>query len=109
MREYRHPELQEEVEFISGSYLLLEEGRFPCRGKDVLFYLGIAGLNSSCCGRGGCAFAKIPGFVISWKKKIGPSGESLSEIEPVQDDEDRQEIRKLITAKYPGFNQIEFL
>jgi hypothetical protein len=109
MSAYIHPELQKQIEFISGGYILLEEGRIPLRGKEVLYYLGVAVLDSSCCGRGGCAYIKVPGFVISWKKGVGPGGEAVSEIESVAREEDRQEIRKILAAKFPDFHQIEFL
>jgi hypothetical protein len=109
MSAYIHPELHKRIEFISGGYILLEEGRIPHCGKEVLYYRGVAALDSSCCGRGGCAFIKVPGFVISWKRGAGPSGEAVSEIESVEREEDRQEIQRMLTAKFPDFHQIEFL
>lgn len=109
MTTYIHPELDTRIEFISGGYILLKEGRIPHHGKEVLYYLGVGALDSSCCGRGGCAFMKVPGFVIAWKKGVGPSGEAVSEIESVESEEDRQEIRKILLEKFPDYQQIEFL
>jgi len=104
-----HPELSEPVEFFGGSYVFIEEERIPCRGKEVLGVIGIAGLDASCCGRSGCAFAKVPGFIHRWKTKRDQSGRRISEVERITDPKDQEEVTRLLKEKYPQVTQIEFL
>ena len=56
MIEFTHPELNKRVEFFGGGYVFIEEGRITYQGKEVLYFLGMAGIEASCCGTGGCAF-----------------------------------------------------
>ncbi len=109
MERYIHPELNRSVEFFSGSYVFIEEGRVPCLGKEVLFFIGLAEVQASCCGRGGGGFIKVPGFLLSWKAAVTEGGQPVSEIERVSDEDSRREIRKLLTERYPAFTQVEFL
>ena len=85
------------------------EGKFVYQGKEVLFSVGIANLEASCCGTWGCGFVKVPGYVLSWKTRVDEHGQVLSEIEKVEDKERQIEIRKILEEKFPGFSQIEFL
>lgn len=101
--------LNERVEFFGGGYLFIEEGRFPYQGKEVLYLLGLAGVEASCCGRGGCAFIKVPGYIRSWRNRVNPLGQPVSEVEGIVAEEDQKEVRKILQDKYPGFHQIEFL
>jgi len=109
MNEYAHPELNKKVEFFGGSYFFTEEGKIPYQEKEVIYFLGIAEVESSCCGRGGCAFIKVPGYICSWKKGQNKSGQSLSEVERILDEEPQKAIKKLLEDKHPGVSQIEFL
>ena len=109
MGEYIHPELKQEVEFFGGSYSFVEEGRLNYQGKEVFYLLGIAGVESSCCGSGGCAFIKVPGYVLSWKKGWNKFGQAISEVERILSEESQTAIRKILQEKYPEFQQIEFL
>ena len=109
MSDYIHPELNQRVEFFGGGYHFVEEGMLNYRGKEVLYFLGVAGVEASCCGTGGCAFIKIPGFVRSWKTKQSDLGQPVSEVERIIDKEVQREIRRIFEEKYPDFRQIEFL
>ncbi len=109
MGEYIHPELNQEIEFFGGNYSLLEEGKLSYEGKEVLYLLGTAVVESSCCGRGGCAFIKVPGFVLSWKKGWSKSGQPISEVERIVSEKNQAAIRRVLQEKFPGFPQVEFL
>ncbi|MBM4330440.1 MAG: hypothetical protein FJ117_04295 [Deltaproteobacteria bacterium] len=109
MGEYIHPELQKKVEFFGGSYIFIEEGRLNYRGKEVLYLVGLAGIEASCCGTGGCAFIKVPGYVHFWKKSRNEFGQSISEIERIESPGRQREISKILLEKHPGFAQVEFL
>ena len=109
MGEYIHPELNQEIEFFGGNYSFLEEGKLSYEGKEVLYLLGTAAVESSCCGRGGCAFIKVPGYVLSWNKGRSESGQPISEVERIASEEDQTAIRRILQEKFPGFRQVEFL
>jgi len=109
MSEYIHPELNKRIEFFGGGYSFIEEGKFVYRGKEVLYSVGIANIEASCCGTRGCAFIKVPGYVLSWKKRVDERGQVFSEVARIDDEESQREIRKMLEEKYPGFSQIEFL
>ncbi len=109
MEIFIHPELNQPVEFFGGSYVFCEEGKLSCQGKEVLYFIGVAGLDASCCGRSGCAFAKVPGFIHRWKTKKDQSGRMISEVEKIKDAKGQEEVSRLLKEKYPQVTQIEFL
>ncbi len=109
MDSFIHPELNEKVEFFGGEYLFLEEATLNYHGEEVLYLKGVAALESSCCGRGGCAFIKVAGFVRSWKKGQTEVGRPVSEIERIEAGDQQKEIREILTGCHPGFSQVEFL
>jgi hypothetical protein len=106
---FTHPELNQPVEFFGGSYVLDEEGKISFQGKEVLYFIGTAGLDASCCGRSGCAFAKVAGFLHRWKTKRDKSGRMISEVERMREPKGQEEISRLLKEKYPQITQIEFL
>ncbi len=79
------------------------------RGKEVLYLKGIASIEASCCGAGGCGFIKVPGYVRSWKKEQNGMGQPISEIERIEASDQQREIREILRENHPGFSQIEFL
>ncbi len=108
MTKFVHPELNMPVEFFGGSYFLTEEGIIHLQGKEVLYFVGVAGLDASCCGRSGCAFIKVPGFLMSGERKHNGSGRSISEVSPIVEDENRKRVNQILKEKYPEVTQIEF-
>ncbi len=106
---FLHPPLREPVNFFGGGYLFLEEGRLAFRDKEVLYLLGVAAVESSCCGPGGCIFIKVPGYVQTWKKEFTASGQYLSEIESIASTAEQKEITKLLLAKHPECGQVDFI
>jgi hypothetical protein len=109
MERYVHPELNHPWEFFSGTYVFIEEGRLTCLGKEVLFFIGLAEVQASCCGRGGGGFIKIPGFLQSWKFESAEDGRPVSGIERISDEGCRNEIRSVLRERFPAITQIEFL
>ena len=63
-REYIHHELNCEVTAIGGHYVLTKEVRLPFQGQEVLYVVGYAVVDNSCCGVGGMAYAVYRG--LSW-------------------------------------------
>ncbi len=79
------------------------------RGKEVLYLKGIACIEASCCGTGGCGFIKVPGYIHSWKMTQSEMGQPISEIERIEAQDQQEEIREILRETHPGFLQIEFL
>ena len=96
LNHYTHRPLGQEVHSISGYYAIDEEKRVPFQGREVLLAKGCWAVENSCCGTGGCGFALIPGYVVKWKGSTNEKGEPVTEIEPVQDDKEKQALRKLV-------------
>lgn len=104
---YTHQVLGRETEAISGSYTLEKEAQFPYKGRNLYYYTGFSVVDTSCCGPGGCGFALVIGYIINWKNGKNDNGAFLSDIEPVTDDADRQEIRKML-ARSVFVQQVNF-
>ena len=109
MFEFTHPELNQRVEFFGGGYLFIEERKLNYRGKEVLYLVGMAGIESSCCGTGGCAFIKVLGYIRTWKKGRSESGQPISEVERIDARDQQIEIQEFLKERHPGFSQVEFL
>ena len=105
-REYTH-ELHREVRSISGGYTLEREERINVDGKTVLYVVGNALADSSCCGFWGCHYALVPGYVVNWKHTKNEEGIPISTVEVIADEEVRRQITKLLEEK-EGVSQIRF-
>jgi hypothetical protein len=105
--DYTHPKLGQEICAIGGHYVFTYERRIPYNGREILYFVGYAVLNSTCCGVGGCAYVLVPGFIQEWKYKKSSDDASVSQIEPISDFKVQQEIRRLIQRK-EIFHQVTF-
>lgn len=107
MPEYKHQEPGTEVRFIAGEYTIVEEQRIAHRGRDLLIVVGIAVVESSCCGTQGCRFLNVPGYVTAWKHCRMENGIHVSEVEPIEDLDEQADIRALLERQFP-YSQILF-
>lgn len=107
VREYVHQELNQEVGAIGGRYILLKEVRVPFCGREVLYVVGGAIVDTSCCGVGGCAYVLVPGFVLDWKYRKNEGGQTVSRVEPIRDEVIQVRIRRLI-GQAEAVHQIDF-
>jgi len=98
IREYTH-ELNKEIRSISGGYELEMEGKLEIHGKEVLYVVGNAIVDSSCCGVWGCRYALVPGYVRQFKTRQDKQGFWISEVEPIIDRATRQEIIRVLKEK----------
>ena len=105
-REYTH-ELNKEVRSISGGYELEREERIDLEGRQVVYAVGNAMVDSSCCGVWGCRYALVPGYVVRWKHSTTPDGDPVSEVQPIEDDKVKKRIVKLLESK-EAVNQVRF-
>ena len=77
--EYRHePSLSQE--FVNGSYELGEVQRMNIDGRDILYRLGSALLDNSCCGNYGCGYGLVIGEAISTAREGGIDVSTVREI-----------------------------
>lgn len=94
-QEYVHHPLNQEVNAISGCYVLVKEVRMPFRGREVLYLVGHAAFDA-CCGAGGCVYGLVPGFVLSWKSSTNEHGLAVSQVEPIRDEALQKELEQLL-------------
>lgn len=108
LHDYVHRELDEEVAAIGGRYFLTAEARLPFRHREVLYLLGWAVFDTTCCGAGGCSYALVPGFIVDWKTGRNEEGLDVSVVEPIRDRSMRDAVRILIENK-ESVQQVTFL
>ncbi len=106
-RDYTH-ELGTEVRSISGGYELEREETMEIAGRQVLYAVGNAVADSSCCGYWGCRYAVVPGYVVRWKYRLDVNGRSVSSVEPLSDPEVRQDITRFL-ERNEAVTQVQFL
>ena len=99
LQDFIHPNLGQEITAIGGHYVFNSERRLSFDGQDVLYLVGYAVVDTSCCGVGGCAYALVPGYVRAWKYKQDEANLPVSQVEPVKDGDDQVAIRQLIQKK----------
>lgn len=104
---YVHEPLDQEVTAIAGHYVLVREVREPFRGRELLYVLGHAVFDTSCCGMGGCGYALVPGYVLQWHADRSREGLPVTRVEPVQDEEERAAITAWIRER-ESIPQVQF-
>lgn len=104
---YTHLTLNEENCSFAGYYEPQKEVRLNYNGREVLYVVGQAVIESSCCGAGGWSYIMVPGYIRRWQKETDNSGLSVSEVEPITDEEARRNISRII-AEREGISQVEF-
>ena len=99
--EFAHPKLGEEVQALAGYYIPYEEHTLPYRGREVIYILGHVCVDGSCCGTANCDYVQVPGFLKRKHIRTGETTSPVSEVEIIQDEADRKNIRDSLTKKYP--------
>ena len=107
IQDFIHPELGREITAIGGHYVFGKESRLPYNGREILYFVGCAVLDATCCGVGGCAFALVPGFIRQWKYKKNQDDFFISKLDSIRDHSVQKEIRRLIHQKERVF-QVTF-
>ena len=101
MPEYQHQEPGTEVRFIAGHYTIVEEQRMAHRGRELLVVVGIAVVESTCCGTQGCRFLNVPGYVVAWKHRRTEKGVPVSEVESIENEQGQADIRQFLEPRFP--------
>ena len=96
MSKYTHLELNKDVLAPSGYYTPQKEVRFNYNGREVLYTVSQAVIESSCCGASDFSSVQIPGYILGWRVEKNFQGLPVSLIEPITDETTRDAIRKII-------------
>jgi len=106
-QDFTHPALGREVTAIGGHYMFGKEIRMSYESREILYFVGYAVLDSSCCGVGGVAYVLVAGFVRQWKYKKNHDDCFVSQIETIGDQTIQKEVRSMIQKK-EMVNQVTF-
>jgi hypothetical protein len=98
-QDFIHPQLGREVTAIGGHYVFGKEIRLPFHSREILYFIGYAVLDSTCCGVGGVAYVLVAGFLRQWKYKKDQDDCFVSLIEPIVDQAVQKEIKSVIQKR----------
>jgi hypothetical protein len=96
MSKYTHLELNKDVPTPSGYYSPQKEVKINLDGREVLYTVSEAVIESSCCGMNDYCSAQVPGYILGWKAEKNDEGLAVSTIETITDENTRAAISKLI-------------
>ena len=99
INDFAHPELGQEVTAIGGHYVFTRETRLPYNGQEILYFVGYAVLDTSCCGVGGCAYVVVPWYIRQWKYKKNQHSVFISKVAQIRDQSVQKKVRNLIQNK----------
>jgi hypothetical protein len=91
-----------EVQAPWGYYQPMEEGTLEFAGKSVLYTLGSACIEASCCGKGSWTYARVEGYVAGGSSPQGSGAGEPVEIDAIEDPVEKAEIAKLLAERHPG-------
>lgn len=100
--QYVHMPEDEDIGFDERPYRVVEEGKLEYKGRKVLYFI-VESTNFTCCDQiltSQLATVRVVGYIIRWKYRTNEKGEAISEIEPIRDNEARQEITKILRKKH---------
>jgi hypothetical protein len=108
-KDYVHPNLEEEVTAIAGSYVPQREMKIAVNGREILAIIGYGVVDTSCCGMGGGRFAVVPGYIEKYKYTVNDQGQQVSSVDPIEDNWDvKREIIRLIEEQ-ESYCNVRFL
>ena len=105
--DYTHLPVGVDIFSIAGYYTPGKEVRLPHAGREVLYVVGRAVIEASCCGSGSWEYALVPGYVVVWHARKNEAGLAVSRVEPIMDTEAREEITRLIQER-ESVSRVEF-
>ena len=96
MSKYTHLELNKDVPTPSGYYAPQKEVILKHNGREVLYTVSDAVIESSCCGVSDYCSVQVPGYILGWRVETNDIGLPVSLIEPITDESTRDAIRSII-------------
>ena len=101
---YTHLELDKEVVAgMAGYYIPQKEVRLTYDDREVLYVVGQAAIESSCCGTGNWVYAIVPGYIVNWQNTKNVDGLPVSEVEPIKDKQTQESITQTIETTEQAF------
>lgn len=97
-RDYLHPRLNEQVDAVSGHYVLTGERRLAVVDGEVLYFTGYAVVDTACCGPGGCGYALVAGKIVAYAHRRSENGRPVSRVIPIDDPALQAEMGRRIMA-----------
>ncbi len=108
IRQYAHLPLDEPVEYTSASYWVSKEEVVPYKDREVLCITRETSPITCCAGCSpGFSSILIPGFIEKLKYKRREDGLFVSDVEPIEDEDMMEDVRKIIRERYDSI-QVEF-
>ena len=107
---YISENLGAEIEAPSGYYTPMEERFIDLDEKRLLYVLGSACIETSCCGAGSWNYVRVEGCLVEQhhpERSQGEAGGTPLDIETVEDAAERSAIGTLLLDRHPGI-RIEF-
>ncbi len=108
LQDFSHPELNVQVTAIGGSYFMLKEARLRLNSEDILYLVGTAIFDTTCCGTGGCAYALVPGMIREWRYKTDENGRPVSRVKLISEERIWKKIREMI-LRIESVHQVDFM
>ncbi|HHO77170.1 MAG TPA: hypothetical protein ENN05_12195 [Deltaproteobacteria bacterium] len=105
--DFVHPVLNEEVLGIGGHYMFIREDLIDHSAGDILYLVGYALTDTSCCGVGGCGYALVAGHIVCLHVRLGEDNRHISMLSPVQE-RFYPEVGRAVAYK-EGVGQVHFL
>ncbi len=107
MAKYTHLKPNEDIATPSGHYTPGKESRLNFNGREVLYIVREAVVDSSCCGTADFTSALVPGYIVIRDPGTSKKGATVSEVEPVTSRLARRKIRKIL-EETEHVSQVEF-
>ncbi len=98
---YIRERLGDEVQAPSGYYRPLAEGWLAHQGGHVLYVLGSACIEASCCGVGSWSYVRVEGRAVGEEAAERLDREGRLEIDTIDAVTDRRSITALLRQHYP--------
>lgn len=105
--EFRHPRIGEEIEAIGGHYLFTKEEIFDHPSGPILYMVGCAVTDRSCCGAAGCGYAVVAGYVVSLGHAGQKNNAPVSILNPIPPEHHEPIAREIRHRE--GVGQVQFL
>ena len=104
---YTHLPLGEDVEAFAGYYTPEKEATLEYNGRKVLYVTGHVVIEATCA-EGGCTtanywYAIVPGYLLQWQNETNQDSLPVSEVEPIDDEKTRNEIKEIILNRESVF------
>ena len=97
--EYTHQKLNEDLYGIAGYYTPQREVRLKYNNREALYVIGQVVIEAACCGNTSWMYSLVPGYIVNWQNKRNGAGLPVSEVEPISDEETRNNIRQIIQGE----------